>query len=104
MRTPADKAASPLAMAVVATEAISHGASPTHITPSRSDPALTIRETSHDSAGRTVAPTIRVMSRGRHDAAARRRAAGSIVTAVENTRTISRALMPLCEVNQASGR
>ena len=38
--------------------AISHGASPTHITPSRSDPALTIRETSHDSAGRMVAPQV----------------------------------------------
>ena len=101
--TPAARAASPPAMAVVATEAISHGASPAVMTPSRSGPAGTTRETAHDSAGSTLIPTARAASSGRQAAARRRSAAGSIVTAVAKTRMASKTLMPWRAVSQANG-
>ena len=103
MSTPADRAASPPAMAVVATEAISHGARPTIMTPSRSDPDATIRETAQDNAGSTVIPAASAASRDRHVVVRRRSAAGSIVTAVAKTRTASRMLIPWWPASQASG-
>ncbi len=75
--TPAETAAAPPAIAVVATEAISHGASPTTITPSRSDPAATSRETAQESAGSTVMPTASAASSERQ-ACARRRERGRV--------------------------
>ena len=66
--TPAATAASPPAIAVVATEAISHGARPTTSTPSRSDPAGTSRETAQESAGQHGDPD----ERARPAASARR--------------------------------
>ncbi len=94
IRTPAETAASPAAIAVVATEAISHGASPTTRTPSRSDPAATILETAQERAGSTVIPTMSAMRSERQAPSRRRSAAGSIVTAVANTRIASSTLMP----------
>lgn len=102
-RTPADSAASPLAMAVVATDAISQGASPMAITPSRSDPAATMREAAHDSAGRTVAPATRATTSGCQAADARRRASGLMVTAVANTSTARMALTPWCRTSHRRG-
>jgi hypothetical protein len=92
--TPAAMAASPAASAVVATEAISQGASPTVSTPSRSGPGVTRRAAAQDRAGRTVTPIATATSRRRHAAAARRSAAGSIVTAVAKTRIASSTSMP----------
>jgi hypothetical protein len=63
MSIPADRAASPAAMGVVATEAISHGARPMVMMPSRSDPAATTWETAQDSAGSTVIPAARAASK-----------------------------------------
>jgi len=63
MSTPAATAASPAASAVVATEAISHGARPTVSTPSRSGPGATRRAAAQDRAGRTVTPTATAASR-----------------------------------------
>ena len=60
--TPAASAASPPAIAVVATEAISQGARPTTRTPSRSGPAATIREAAQERAGSTVIPTMSTAS------------------------------------------
>ena len=74
--TPAATAASPPARAVVATEAISHGARPVTRTPSRSGPAGTSQDTAHDRAGSTVTPraTARASAPpGRGDAARRGR-------------------------------
>ncbi len=48
IRIPAERAASPPAVAVVATEAISHGANPATMIPSRSEPAATSLDASHD--------------------------------------------------------
>ena len=102
--TPAETAASPPAIAVVATEAISHGASPTTSTPSRSDPAPTIRDTAQESAGSTVIPTTSATTSERQAVTRRRSAAGSIVTAVANTRIASSTLMPWWPASHASGR
>ena len=101
---PAATAASPPAIAVVATEAISHGARPTVSTPSRSGPAGTMRAAAQASAGSTVTPMASAASSGRQAAAARRSAAGSMVTAVAKTSTASRTLMPCLAASQASGR
>jgi len=101
--TPAATAASPPASAVVATEAISHGARPVTRTPSRSGPAGTRCATAQDSAGSTVIPVRTATATRRQDRARRRSAAGSIVTAVAKTRMTSSALMPWCAVSQASG-
>ena len=102
--TPAATAASPPARAVVATDAISHGARPVTSTPSRSGPACTRRATAHDSAGSTVTPTRTAAATCRQAAARRRSACGSMVTAVAKTRTTSSALMPWRAASQARGR
>src|ERR1700728_3244568 len=65
-RTPAESAASPPAMAVVATDAISHGARPTVSTPLRSDPAARTRDAAHARAGSTVTPAPTTTTRDRH--------------------------------------
>jgi hypothetical protein len=72
IRIPAASAASPPAIAVVATEAISHGAMPTAITPSRSGPAATTR----DSACSTVTAAASAPASGRQVPARRRSAPG----------------------------
>ena len=64
-RRPPASATSPPAMAVVAMEAISHGARPMAVTPSRRGPAVTRWATDHDSAGKTVMPAIRATDRRR---------------------------------------
>ena len=101
---PAAMAASPRAIAVVATDAISHGARPTVSTPFRSGPAGTMCATAHDKAGSTVAPMASATSRRCQALAARRSAAGSMVTAVAKTSTASSTLMPCLAASQASGR
>jgi len=103
MSTPADRAASPPAIVVVATEAISHGARPTVSTPSRSGPAATSKDTAQDSAGSTVTPTASAASSERHTRRRRRSAAGEIVTAVAKTSTASSTSMPCRAASQASG-
>src|SRR6185437_8433717 len=102
--TPAATAASPTARAVVATDAISHGARPVTRTPSRSGPAGTRYATAQDRAGSTVTPARTAARMRGHAAAARRSARGSMVTAVANTRMISSALIPWRAASQASGR
>ena len=103
MRTPVENAGSPSAIAVVATEAISQGASPATITPSRSEPAATNRDASHDKAGSTKIPTVTAANNGLHIRPSRRRAVGSIVSAVAKTKTASRTSIPWCVSNQARG-
>ncbi len=103
MSTPADSAASPSAIAVVATDAISQGASPTVSSPSRSAPDGTICATAHDNAGSTVTPTSRAAASDRHATAIRPSAAGSIVSAVAKTSTASRTLIPWWLASHASG-
>ena len=66
---------SPPAMAVVATEAISQGASPATMIPSRSELAMTNCDASHDRAGSTMIPVATATTRGRHSAPSRRSAA-----------------------------
>ncbi len=94
MSRPPARAMSPLAMAVVATEAISQGASPMVLTPWRRAPGATTLASSQDKAGKMVAPTMRAR-------ASRRQAAGSpnrewvlMPIAVENTRMTSSTSMP----------
>jgi hypothetical protein len=101
--TPADSAASPPAIAVVATEAISHGASPTVSSPSRTGPGGVRCATAHDSRGSTVVPASRATTKDRHEAAIRPSAVGVIVTAVAKTRTASSTLIPWWSASQASG-
>jgi hypothetical protein len=102
--TPAATAASPPARAVVATDAISHGARPATSTPSRSGPAGTRCATAQDRAGSTVTPVSTAARMRRHAAASRRSARGSIVTAVAKTRITSSTLMPSRAASQARGR
>jgi hypothetical protein len=94
IRTPAETAASPPAMAVVATEAISQGASPAAITPSRRDPADTSREAAHDKSGSTTMPMATDARRRLHVSRNRRSEAGSRFNAVAKTRMASKTSMP----------
>jgi putative hydrolases of HD superfamily len=103
MSTPAASAASPPAMAVVATDAISQGASPIVASPSRSGPGGAICATAHDSAGNTVIPASNAAASDRHATTTRFSAAGSIVSAVANTSMASSTLIPSWRASHASG-
>src|SRR5262249_34294567 len=91
------------AIAVVATDAISHGASPTVSSPSRSAPGGAIWATAHDRAGSTVIPASSATASDRHATATWASSAGSIVSAVASTSTASSTLIPRWPASQASG-
>jgi hypothetical protein len=103
MSTPPESATSPPAMAVVAMEAISHGANPMVVTPSRKWPATTRWATSHDSAGNTVMPAIAATVSGCQAAGSRRRLRASMLRAVENTKSTKKMSIPWWRSSHSSG-
>lgn len=103
MRSPPASTMLPPAMPVVAMEAISQGASPTVMIPSRSGPLGTRNPANQEIAGRTLMPTNRAITSGRHREGSCRSVRGSMLKPVENTRMARRMFTPWWRTTAASG-